>query len=105
MVGHFGVEKYPLPLVSSFDLWDSRPITAYVSQIICLELINRHYNNPFVGHFGIMKMQKLIARKYYWPILQKNVKVYTKNYDIYLTSKVICHKPYKDLQLFFILTY
>ena len=37
----------------------------YVSKVICLELINRHYNNLLVDHFEIKKMQKLIATKYY----------------------------------------
>ena len=38
----------------------------YVLNLICSKLINKHYNNPFVGHFGIKKTWELIARKYYW---------------------------------------
>ncbi len=37
----------------------------YVSKIIRSELINRHYDKLFTGHFSIEKSQKLIARKYY----------------------------------------
>ena len=56
-----------------------------------------HYNNPLVGYFGIEKMQELIARKYYLLILQKDVKVYIKSYNIYLASKAVQHKLYGDL--------
>ncbi len=38
----------------------------YVPKVIRSELINRHHNNPLVGHFGIEKTFELIARKYYW---------------------------------------
>ena len=37
----------------------------YVLKVICSKLISRHYENPLASHFGIKKMQKLIARKYY----------------------------------------
>ncbi len=69
----------------------------YILKVIRLELISRHHNNPFVGHFGIKKTQKLIAKKYYWPMLQRDVEAYIKDCDICLTSKAVCHKPYKDL--------
>ncbi len=28
---------------------------SYIPKVICLELINRHYDNPFAGHFSIEK--------------------------------------------------
>ena len=69
----------------------------YILKVICSELISRHHNNLFIGYFGIKKMQKLIVRKYYWPILQKNIEIYIKSCNIYLASKAICYKPYGDL--------
>ena len=30
---------------------------SYVPKVIHSELINRHYNNPFAGYFGIKKTQ------------------------------------------------
>ena len=27
----------------------------YILKVICSKLINRYYDNPFVGHFGIKK--------------------------------------------------
>lgn len=38
----------------------------YISKVIHLGLISRHYDNALVSHFGIEKTQELIARKYYW---------------------------------------
>ena len=70
----------------------------YVPEIIQTELISRHYDNPLAGHFGIEKMHKLIARKYYWPTFRHNVEDYVKRYNICLTSKAVRHKPYGDLQ-------
>ncbi len=77
----------------------------YIPKVICSELINRHYNDPLVGHFGIKKTCKLIARKYYWLTLWRDIKVYIKGYNIRLASKVVYHKPYGDLQLLSVPTY
>ena len=41
----------------------------YNWKIVCLKLISRYYNDLFVGHFDIKKIQELIAKKYYYPIL------------------------------------
>ena len=38
---------------------------SYIPEIIRLELMSRHYDNPLAGYFGIAKTQELIARKYY----------------------------------------
>ena len=70
----------------------------YVPKAICLELINKYHNNLLIGYFGIKKMQKLITKKYYWLTLQKDVKACVKGYNVSLTSKAVCHKPYGDLQ-------
>ena len=69
----------------------------YILKVICVELINKHYNNLFAGHFGIEKTQKLIVKKYYQPTLQKDVKIYIKGFNMYLASKVVYYKLYKDL--------
>ncbi len=71
----------------------------YVPKVIRLELISRHYDDSLTGHFGIEKTSKLIARKYYWLTLWQNVEAYVKGCDVCLASKVVCHKPYGDLQL------
>ncbi len=77
----------------------------YVPKIICSELINRHYDDTLAGHFGIEKTRELIARKYYWPTLRRDVEAYVKGCDICLASKAVRHKPYRDLQLLPVPTY
>ncbi len=71
---------------------------SYVSKIIYTELISWHHKDLLFGHFGIEKIQELVAQKYYWSILHHNVKTYVKSCDIYLTSNTVRHKPYGDLQ-------
>ena len=56
----------------------------YVPEIIRTELISRHHDNPLAGHFGIKKTRKLIARKYYWPTLRRDVKDYVRGCDVCL---------------------
>ena len=55
-------------------------------------------DNPLAGHFGIEKTRELIARKYYWPTLHRDVKDYVRECDVCLASKAVWHKPYSDLQ-------
>lgn len=38
-------------------------------------------------------------------MLQKDIEAYIKEYNIYLASKIVCYKPYKNLQLLSILIY
>ncbi len=70
----------------------------YVRKVICSELISRYHDNLLSSHFGIEKTCELIAKKYYWPTLQRDVEAYVKGCDICLASKVVRHKPYEDLQ-------
>ncbi len=70
----------------------------YVPKVIRSELISKHHDDPLAGHFGIEKTRELIARKYYWPTLRRDVEVYVKGCDVCLASKAVRHKPYGDLQ-------
>ena len=70
----------------------------YIPKIICSQVISCYYNDPFVGHFGIDKTRELVGKKYHKPSLRKNIENYVRGYNICLTSKAICHKPYRDLQ-------
>lgn len=70
----------------------------YVSKVIRLELISKHHDEALAGHFGIEKTGKLIAKKYYWLTLQKDVKAYVKGCNICLAPKAVRYKPYDDLQ-------
>ena len=70
----------------------------YVPELIRIELISRHHDDPLAGHFGIEKTRKLVARKYHWKTLRRDVENYVKGYDVCLASKAVRHKPYRDLQ-------
>ena len=61
----------------------------YIFEIIQSELISQHHNNPLADHFGIDKTLKLIAKKYYWPTLCRDVEVYVKGCNICLASKAV----------------
>lgn len=69
------------------------------------KVISKHHNNLLVGHYGIEKTRELVAKKYFWPNLKKDVETYVKGYDIYLTYKVVKYKPYEDLQSLLVLTH
>ncbi len=69
----------------------------YVLKIIRSKLISRHHNDLLAGHFGIEKTRELIARKYYWPTLRRDVEAYVKGCNVCLASKAVRHKPYGDL--------
>lgn len=43
-------------------------------------------------------MKKLIARKYYWPMLRTNIESYDKGCDVCLVFKSVKYKPYDDFQ-------
>ena len=77
----------------------------FVLKAIWTELISRHHNNLLAGYFGIKKTRKFLAQKYYWLILHHNIEVYVKGCNLCLASKVVCHKPYSDLQLLPVLTH
>lgn len=70
----------------------------FVLKFILTLLISRHRDNFLADYFGINKIRKLISRKYYWPTLMRNIKAYVKDYNIYLSSKTIRHKPFCNLQ-------
>ena len=77
----------------------------FVSEIFQIELINWHHNDSLVCHFSINKIEDFIRKEYYWLSLQKDIKVYVKDYNIYLGLKVVRYKPYNHLQSLFVPTY
>ena len=60
--------------------------------------MNYYYNNFLACYFGIIKICKFLAKKYFWPILYHDIEAYINSYNIYLASKAIKHKPYGNLQ-------
>ncbi len=70
----------------------------YVPKIVRTKLISRYHDDPLAGHFGIDNTRELIARKYYWPTLHRDVETYVIGGDIYLALKAVRHMPYGNLQ-------
>ena len=68
-------------------------------------MISSHYNDLLVRYFGIDKIKELVGWKYYWPSMKKDVKIYVRECDICLASKVVRHNPYGDLQSWLLLTH
>lgn len=50
-------------------------------------------------------MHEFITRKYFCLTFRCNIKAYVKNYNIYLSSKAVCHKLYGNFQSIPIPTY
>lgn len=73
--------------------------------IIRHKVIIKYYNDLLAGYFGSKKTRKLMAKKYFWPSLRKDVKEYIKSYDICLASKVVKYKFYENLQSLPVLIY
>lgn len=69
-----------------------------MSEIIRYNIINRYHNDPLISYFGIKMIKKLVARKYLWPSLRKDLEAYVKDCNVCLASKVVRHKLYGDLQ-------
>jgi hypothetical protein len=43
----------------------------------CTNVLWCHHNYPIAGHFGSKCTLKLVAKKYYWPGMAREVKAYT----------------------------
>lgn len=69
----------------------------YILQIIWFKVINYHHDNALANYFKIVKIEKLVAKKYLWPTLRRDVEAYVKSCNVYLALKTVCHKPYEDL--------
>ena len=67
-------------------------------EAIQIELICCYPNNFLAGYFCIVKTQKLLTKKYYWPTLRHNIEAYVKGSDVCLVSKMVKHKLYGNLQ-------
>lgn len=70
----------------------------YILKVICSELISKHHNNSLADHCGIRKTWELIAKKYYWPTLQRDVEAYVKGCNVCLALKEVRHKFYVDFE-------
>lgn len=67
-------------------------------KIIKIKFISQYCNNLLVKYFGNnMKINILINQKSYEQNLRKDIKVYVKDCNFYLSSKIIKNKFYNNL--------
>ena len=69
----------------------------HVPEIIQKKLISKHHNNLLASYFGIKKINKFVAQKYYLPKDCHNTEDYVKECNIYLALKTVWYKPYNNL--------
>ena len=62
------------------------------------EILKQHHDDVLAGHFGIERTLELVARKYYWISMIKDVKAYVASCDVCQRVKVPQHCPYGELQ-------
>ena len=64
-----------------------------------------NHDNLYAEHFRATRMMVLICQKYFQLELNKDVKEYVKNYDVYQRTKVLRYYLYGLLQLLLTLTH
>ncbi len=57
------------------------------------EVIKTNHDLPWAGHYGVRRTLDLIARKYFWPRMQRDVIQYVKDCTMYTKTKLAWHKP------------
>lgn len=67
--------------------------------------MSRHHDDSLTSHFKIEKIRELITWKYYGETPQHDIETYVKEYDIYLASKAMRQKFYRNQQLLLALTH
>lgn len=68
------------------------------------KVISKYYNDLLISKFKSQKTRKLVAKKYFWLTLKRDITLYVKKYNVFLACKIVKHKPYKDLQSLLIST-
>jgi transposase InsO family protein len=63
-----------------------------------LRLLQNHHDPPAVGHPGRAKTLELLARRYYWPSMRKDVDRFVRNCHVCRRTKSTRHAPYGVLR-------
>jgi len=67
-----------------------------------LRLLQDHHDPPAVGHPGHAKTLELIARRYYWPSMRKDVDRFVQNCHVCRRTRSTHHTLYGILRLFLV---
>jgi hypothetical protein len=68
------------------------------TQAIRDELLRRHHDDPYAGHFGTARTAELLRRKYHWQSMDSDVAEYVRSCDICQKTKVKRHIPYGKME-------
>ena len=67
-------------------------------KLLCLHLMQEHYDPPAMAHPGRAKTLELLQRKYYWPRMRKPVMRYLRNCYTCQRSSTSRHAPHGILR-------
>jgi hypothetical protein len=62
------------------------------------EVLRRHHDDPLARHFGSKRTLDLVARKYYWPGMSRDVKAYCKACLTCQRVRPVRHRPHGSLE-------
>ncbi len=62
------------------------------------EVIKTNHDLPWAGHYGVRRTLDLVARKYFWPGMRRDVIQYVKDCAMCAQTKPIWHKPWRTAQ-------
>ena len=65
--------------------------------VLRLELMRMHHDDPLAGHYGIAKTLELLSRNYDFPGMAAYVKKYVNTCDICAHGKAPRHRPHGEL--------
>jgi hypothetical protein len=65
----------------------------------CTEVLRRHHDDPITGHFSSKRTLELVARKYYWPGMEREVKAYTRACSTCQRVHQVWHWPHGSMEL------
>jgi hypothetical protein len=57
-------------------------------------ILSRNHDDPMGGHYGVEKTAQLLKRKYYWPMLTRDVHEYIRRCPACQLNKIRRHKPW-----------
>ena len=61
------------------------------------KLICKNHDDSLIEHFNAEKTLKLLQKKYYWLVYEKQIKKYVRFYNICQRKKILRHKLYEKL--------
>jgi Integrase zinc binding domain/RNase H-like domain found in reverse transcriptase len=69
----------------------------YVPEALRLEIKKRHHDVPLAGHMGQRRTQELVARKFFWPQMKKDIDSYVRGCQLCARNKDNQHATYGQL--------